>query len=469
MPQLRLERGRPMGTADEAPTEVALGSSSVAPPYGQLKPGPGRPPGAVASHQRARINRAMIEVVVERGYRDATVREIARLAGISTRAFYEHYDGKEDCFLSVHQFMARRLLSRVKTSEAAAGNCAARLAAAVGAVIDEWGRSQKATCFFLFSPSGGGHPALEQARRTERSLGVMLGRHLVNGPESAELRCQIATGIVLGLASVTRRVLLEGNTVQQPGLRDQLTRWALTYQPRSPKEIEVLARYAERELAISPSSPVPSSNAEERDRAGSAAGDLALLHSAVARLAGSGDRGALSLRRVCTTAGVQRRSFKAHFADLEDCLAVAGDLRASLAVESVRRSAGGGSTAASRAYHNVAALSVLIARDKALASLCFEDLVSSEEWLARREQRLVDVFGGLLDIEDLVPYSLDRTMVQASLGAALGLLGGEVARGRAKGVGRKSPILAYLMLAPLIGASPTIRAIGEESVMANRA
>jgi AcrR family transcriptional regulator len=456
-----------MDAVDETLVSAAWEASSVTPPFGRLRPGPGRAPGEVASHQRARINRALIEVAVERGYGSATVREVARVAGISTRAFYEHYAGKEDCFLQVHQLMARRLLSSVRASEAGAGNREARLAAAVGAVIDEWGRSREASWFFLFCPPGGGSAALKQMRLAECSLGVMLGRHLVDGPGGKKVQRQIASGIVAGLASVSRGLMLDGHDIQQPGLRDELTRWALSYQPRSMDEIEALERCAERELAVSP--PVPSSEAEKRDRAGSARGDLALLHSAVAKLAGSSDRGALTLKHVCAAAGVPRRSFEANFADLDDCLAVAGDLRASSAIECVLRCGEAGSTVAGKVCRSVTALSVLAARDPVFGNLCFGDVSQNGEWLARREQRLVDGFSRLLYVKDLVSHPLDQTAIHASLGATLGLIGGEVARGRQGSVDRKSSVFSYLMLAPVIGASSAISAIREENILAKQA
>jgi len=64
---------RTLGTGD--------GSSPTS--YAKLHPGPGWTREQAASHQRARIYAAMIELVAERGYGAVTVRELVRFAGVS--------------------------------------------------------------------------------------------------------------------------------------------------------------------------------------------------------------------------------------------------------------------------------------------------------------------------------------------------------------------------------------------------
>ena len=67
--------------------------------YGKLRPGPGRSPSDVAAHQRMRIHGAMVEIAGEQGYEAVTVRGLTRTAGVSSRTFYERFEGKEECFL----------------------------------------------------------------------------------------------------------------------------------------------------------------------------------------------------------------------------------------------------------------------------------------------------------------------------------------------------------------------------------
>lgn len=55
---------------------------------------------AVRASQRERLMRSVIAAVAESGYPVVTVAEIVRRAKVSRAAFYDHFAGKEDCFLT---------------------------------------------------------------------------------------------------------------------------------------------------------------------------------------------------------------------------------------------------------------------------------------------------------------------------------------------------------------------------------
>lgn len=58
-------------------------------------------------YQRERVIAAATEVFAKRGYRQTTVDQIVSAAGSGLAAFYELFDGKEDCFLqAVERFRA---------------------------------------------------------------------------------------------------------------------------------------------------------------------------------------------------------------------------------------------------------------------------------------------------------------------------------------------------------------------------
>jgi AcrR family transcriptional regulator len=47
---------------------------------------------------RRRLLDGLAESIVAIGYRNTTVADIVRRARTSRRTFYEHFDGKEECF-----------------------------------------------------------------------------------------------------------------------------------------------------------------------------------------------------------------------------------------------------------------------------------------------------------------------------------------------------------------------------------
>ncbi len=62
----------------------------------------------IAQMQRARVLAAMAEVVVERGLRGASVAAVTRRASVSRAAFAELFEGLDDCFLALLDWMLGR-------------------------------------------------------------------------------------------------------------------------------------------------------------------------------------------------------------------------------------------------------------------------------------------------------------------------------------------------------------------------
>lgn len=58
---------------------------------------------AAATLTRARIFEAMARAVAERGYADATVGDVVKMASISRSTFYAQFNGKEDCFVETYR------------------------------------------------------------------------------------------------------------------------------------------------------------------------------------------------------------------------------------------------------------------------------------------------------------------------------------------------------------------------------
>ena len=66
----------------------------------------GLPREFIAQNQRERIITALVDTVAERGYNATTVAHITKAASVSRRTFYEHFAGKEACFLAAYEMVA---------------------------------------------------------------------------------------------------------------------------------------------------------------------------------------------------------------------------------------------------------------------------------------------------------------------------------------------------------------------------
>ncbi len=73
----------------------------------KLRPGPGMSPAEVERNQRTRLYRAMLQLVAEQGYDRVTVRTLVSTAKVSSRTFYQHFQGVHDCFEKAREIVAR--------------------------------------------------------------------------------------------------------------------------------------------------------------------------------------------------------------------------------------------------------------------------------------------------------------------------------------------------------------------------
>jgi AcrR family transcriptional regulator len=78
----------------------------------------------VEGSQRERLQRAMAEVMAEKGYALTSVADILRHAHVSRETFYELYSSKEDCFMSVFDGAYAAIGEAMAASSAAASSSA---------------------------------------------------------------------------------------------------------------------------------------------------------------------------------------------------------------------------------------------------------------------------------------------------------------------------------------------------------
>ncbi len=60
----------------------------------------------MATNQRQRLLEGMIDAIGAKGYAASTVSDVIKRAGVSRKAFYEHFANKEECFLAAYDSIA---------------------------------------------------------------------------------------------------------------------------------------------------------------------------------------------------------------------------------------------------------------------------------------------------------------------------------------------------------------------------
>ena len=271
-----------------------------------------------------------------------------------------------------------------------------------------------------------------------------------NAPSGAAVPPLLVQGIVAGLASVVRARLLISRESELPALADQLAEWALCFSDPA------IAEYARLDDSRESMGKIELGTADrialQAERA--LGDDRGLIVSAAAKLAASEGYAELSVPRIRAVAGVSRKSFDAHFDDIDDCFLAALELCARDVFDEAAHLGAGGSWA-NRVALAISALCARIASDPVRAWAVFVEIFSPGTDGVCHHAKLID------QVTELVHCSASdrrggRLAAEASVGAVWGTLEYHVASGRSRGLPSIGAMLAALVLAPSIGGDATV-------------
>jgi AcrR family transcriptional regulator len=399
----------------------------------------------------------MIVLVAERGYSAATIRDLAQLAGVSTRAFYEHFEGKEECFLRTYELAVRRSAMRVAESQKGESDWLERLRLAFEAFAVEVEREPQVARVALVEVLAAGVPALKRMRGVEGIFERMIGDSFARAPGGVEMPPLLLQGIVSGVARVVRDRLLADHEGELSSLAEDLMAWALCYRWES---IGVLDRLDGRPAAcrIAAEYATP----DDPKAWGGHIDDRALILSAVSKLTVADGYETLTVPRVRAAAGVSRRAFDALYGGVDDCLLAALELHTGEALAKLVSAHDAGKSWPGGVYRAVAALCAHIAEDAAFARLAFIDAFAPGPVAIKRRTQLVNTTAELLRESAPLEQRSEPLMVEASVGAVWGVLHHQVVHGQAHRLPNIAASLAFLATAPTVGAHAAAQAIRQE-------
>jgi AcrR family transcriptional regulator len=190
----------------------------------RLPPGRhGLPRDFVAENQRERLLNGMVEAVAERGYNATTIGRIAAAAKISRRTFYEHFAGKEDCFLAAYEVIDEHV--RGEMVAATEGEpWPERVRARLAVLVDVLSRDPAVARFYLAEPLSAGGEIAVRYREAMRLVAELLRSDEAPVGMDLELRDQALMG---GVTALIRRRLDSGDAARLRELLPDLTELAL--------------------------------------------------------------------------------------------------------------------------------------------------------------------------------------------------------------------------------------------------
>ncbi|MGA9876653.1 MAG: TetR/AcrR family transcriptional regulator [Solirubrobacteraceae bacterium] len=294
----------PQTTGDTTNTAA---DATTTPLYERLPRGPHQlDPVEVAENQRRRMYGAMIEAVATSGYGRTSVKQVVTLAGVSRRAFYEQFANKQECFLATLDLIAAQAMDRIaSTYRATNGTLEERLHAALTAFAEVVQRNPKGARLMLVDAPSAGPAGWERLTETLTVFEERLAASFAHAPDAARLPEPVARAIVGGLRRSTFLRLLEKRTDEMPGLVGDMLSWTLLFKTDGPSPLGM--RLREVSVAVNPS--------HEDDRA-------RVLHSAL-ELAALEGYANLTPMRIVDEAGVSIDAFFDLFDDMEACFLAA--------------------------------------------------------------------------------------------------------------------------------------------------
>jgi AcrR family transcriptional regulator len=431
----------------------------ISPMYRRLPHGPHQlSRGAVARHQRIRIHGAMIEAIARHGYEGTTVRHLVGLAGVSRRCFYEQFANKEDCFLATFDLLAGRGVQRMSGAYAAAdGDLEDRLGAAFGQLAEVAATRRKATRLVLVDALTAGPGALLRLRSATGTCERLLSRCFAESPGATPLPAPLVRAIAGGLQCAMSRRVREQIDDGGRGIAEEMLRWTLHFHASAAQRLsERMAERVVRRLRASATvtarhGAAATSSADPRER---------LLRNAL-RLAVLDDYGRLTAAQIADGASVSMDLFFELFADKDECFLAALEM---LGEELLAIAADPDLTSADWPFavrRVTAELMRFLAQHPLYARTIAQEAFTAGPVAAGRNLELAHALARLLT-QGAPSGAQSRLLVEGLAGALWHTVRCHVAGGRIELLPALSDHLAYVALAPSIGAEAAAQILSRE-------
>jgi AcrR family transcriptional regulator len=191
----------------------------------------------VARDQRERLQRAMTELISERGYQAVRILDLTQLAHVSRPTFYELYADKEELLLSAYNDIAARTAQTALEAfnRKPKDTLDRRIRAGMHAFAELAADEPHAMKLFLIGAFGAGPKALARRKETINALEQAILSSGESGPVAPDLVVKAILGAIREVA-VAR--LHHGNVRELRKAADELIAWASTFRPTLPEGLD---------------------------------------------------------------------------------------------------------------------------------------------------------------------------------------------------------------------------------------
>jgi AcrR family transcriptional regulator len=181
----------------------------------------------IVDSQRERLLAAIADQVAANGYRGTTITEVVKAASVSTRDFYELFDGKEACFLAAFDAVRDHLSGVITRAAAAEQDWPHKVIAAIRAALEFFaGQPDLARLCLLEAVSA--TPTIAVRFREAVLAGVpALAAGRAELADDASLLPETEDAILGGIVSLATRSIIANETQKLPELLPDFVDFAL--------------------------------------------------------------------------------------------------------------------------------------------------------------------------------------------------------------------------------------------------
>jgi AcrR family transcriptional regulator len=421
---------------------------------------------------------AMLQSVGQHGYGATTVAEVVARAGVSRKAFYEHFANKQECLLAAYDVIAREGRRRIAHAYLEADGLPGRIESAINTLFELATENPDALRLITTEIAAAGPAGIERRERAVLEFGELISAGLGAGVDSATMPESTLRAIVGGLNRVLAIHLRRGRRTKPQELVPALMDWVASYHP-TPQTLHaaLAAKNAGHDCALAeplggraPGTLSPRTQLESRrgaTRRGATISRSFVVQSqrerildAVTNLAATKGYNALTVEDIASEGAVSLQAFYQHFESKEDSFIVAYELGHNKGLDIVERAFAMAADWPSGVRDGLSALIGYLTSEPSFAHLSLLGTLIATPRAAELSTRGLAAYAQLLapGLEE-VPHRNrpPPVTIDATAGGLHELFLHYAAQGRTRDLADLTIDATYIALAPFIGAEEAAR------------
>ena len=429
----------------------------------------------VAESQRRRLMRAMIDAVGEQGYTTTTITHVIKRAGVSRKAFYEHFSNKQACMLATYDWIVANAMSGIPYTDHDARGMADGAQQAIGALFERLCADPNALRLVLVEIGAVGPQGIARREQLILTYEQVLLNTLGLQPSTGQVPNPVLRAVVGGLNKAIYARALSASLDTPAALADDLVPWATCYLPVPDCIVDPRKRRASgvrTELWGGRAPGTLSIGFSTNGHRGASRGEQEVSHSlvvhsqrerildAVANITAQSGNGALTVEAIASTAGVSLHAFYEHFSSKEDAFVVAYEVGHGKGLAIVERAYAAEDDWRHGVRAAIATLFNFLACEPAFAHLALLDTLVVSPRTAQRSDAGIAAYAQLLlpGLEQAPPESRPPAIViEAIVGGLFELCLHHTLHRRVHMLPALVPSATYFALVPFIGPEEAAR------------